>query len=104
MLSDILEPIALRMKSADVSFTEEVLYKVNDLNERIQKGEQLEDIHALDQMSTGMDECLIELICSVIKQNNPNCDLSFSKIQAWLLSVILRTALFADNTQGLQME
>ena len=50
MLSEILEPVALRMKSAEVLSTEEALSKITELNDKLNRGGDLQDMNILEDM------------------------------------------------------
>ena len=72
ILSDILEPVALNMNSAEVSSTEETLSKISKLNTYIEEGNSLEDLNILDEIflcdEASKTKAVLE---SLLNQNNP---------------------------------
>ena len=77
LLSELLEPISLNMKSAEVSSTEEALYKVDSLNKYLNKGGVLRDFNILENLDKDINggpddqQQLLEILDALIYQNNP---------------------------------
>ena len=70
ILSEILEPVALNMKSAEVSSTEETLHKLTGLNDYIFKGNQLEDMNILEDMFKDDEELkIIDVLENLYDEN-----------------------------------
>ena len=77
LLSEILEPIALHMGSAEVSSTEEALHKITNINKYIDEGKDLETLNVLRDLSMNKErECeqIQETLEDLIRTNNPNLE------------------------------
>ena len=68
ILSEILEPVSLNMKSTEVSSTEEALHKITKLNQYIKEGKNIKDLNVLGDFN--QDNEVVDLLTNLLQENN----------------------------------